>query len=98
MVNGSVSRLRLLMDGVPQDSVLELVLFNGSGAESVTKCTLSEFPDDVKLNGTAILSAWRGESSRETSLQPSTPGNNQGKWPFVSVGTVGKKSVFMGRF
>lgn len=98
MVNGSMSRLRLLRDGVPQGSVLQLVLFNMSVAESVIKHTLSEFADDTMPNGTAILSAWRRESSRETSLQPSTTGNNEGKRHFVSVGIVGGKSVFMARF
>lgn len=93
------------MDGVPQGSVLELVLFNMSVAESVMECTLSQFADDMELNGTAIPSAWKTESSRETSLQPSTTGNNEGKRHFVSVETVGKKKnttkqtgVFMGRF
>lgn len=97
VVNGSMSRLRLLRDGVPQGSVLQLVLFNMSVAESVIKHTLSEFADDTMPNGTAILSAWRRESSRETSLQPSTTGNNEGKRHFVSVGIVGGKKCVYGK-
>ena len=56
LVNGSVSKWRLVMSGVPQISVLGLVLFNifVGNMDSGTECTLSKFANSKFANSTEL--------------------------------------------
>ena len=67
VVNGSMSRCRLVMSGVHQGSVLGLVLLNIfiNNIHCGMKCALNKFADDNKLSGAVNIAEGRDTTQRD---------------------------------
>ncbi|GAB0203980.1 mitochondrial enolase superfamily member 1 [Grus japonensis] len=67
VVNGSMSKWRTVMSGIPQGSVLGLALFNifVGDMDSGIECTLSKFANNSKLCGAVDMLAGRDAVQRD---------------------------------
>ena len=81
VVNGSMSRWKSVMSGVPQESVLGLMFFNAFiNIHSETECTLSKFADNTKLCGAVNTPEGQDVTQRDSDWLKQQAQENLMKW------------------